>query len=104
MVDMFFEYLNKLFGSGLEFAMYAFPLVLLFFLFRGLRDMWNEGTLSNVLSMWVFSLGGLALAGYYMSNEGSLWVGLLIAVGGVFVAFQVNDRFLQKNKKNDDDD
>lgn len=104
MVDMFFEYLNKLFGSGLEFATYAFPLVLLFFLFRGLRDMWNEGTLLNNLSICVFSLGGLALAVYHFFNEGSLWVGLLITLGGVFVGIQVNDRFLQKNKKNDDDD
>ena len=100
MVDMFFEYLEIAFNDEVvQFFYYFFPLVLAIFFIKRLHAMWNEGTLLNNLPICVFSLGGLALAGYHFFNEGSLWVGFLIGLGGVFVGIQVNDRFYKKTKK-----
>ena len=54
---MLIEYVDTLLGSRFKFFMYALPLVLLFFLLRSFRDMWDEGTFVRQ----VFDASGILL-------------------------------------------
>ena len=103
MLDFFMEYMDELITSGWSFFTMALPLVIIYFVFHRIREIYREGDLLWVSIMGGTQIGNLAL-GFYLITQGKpLWLVLLIGLAGVALSFRISDRFMPKKKDTDDE-
>ena len=98
MVNEIFKYLDTLIASGWNFFLLLLPLVIVYAIFRAFRTIYRDGDLLWVLIYMVFIGSGMGLGFYAYTQVGSWWLSMLISFVGLFLGFNIGDRFMPKKK------
>ena len=84
MIEVLFEYIGELISTGYGFFILALPLILLFFAWRRLKEMREEGFLPTFIAAFIIVGSSMGLSVYYLFyNNGNFWIGFLITIIGI---------------------
>jgi hypothetical protein len=103
MLEGLFNYIGNTIGAGYNFFVLALPLILLFLLWRRLKEMREEGFLPTFIAAVIIIGSSIGLSVYYcLYNDGNFFVGFLISFIGVALWSYVERKFTSKYYNSDD--
>ena len=103
MLEGLFNYIGNTIGAGYNFFVLALPLILLFLLWRRLKEMREEGFLPTFIAAVIIIGSSIGLSVYYcLYNDGNFFVGFLISFIGVALWSYVERKFTSKYYISDD--
>lgn len=103
MLEIFMEYMDYLITSGGAFFIAALPLVIIYFFFHRIREIYREGDLLSVSINVGMQIGIIALAFYLIDQGTPFWLVLLVGFASLTLSFRISDRFMPKKKDTDDE-